>query len=74
MGWIKKIFGLKEKETKEEEIVEESEVFDEERPQRVKHECYFCKDNILNGERWTKRQGKWYHKKCLKAMVKQVMG
>jgi hypothetical protein len=70
MSWIKKILGLKEKE-KPIKVEPKPEVFDEERPERVKHECYFCKKSILNGERWTKAQGKWFHKKCKKSMIKQ---
>jgi len=71
MKWIKKLFGLKKKEEPKEQI--ETEVFDKERPQRIKHECSFCKYPILKGDKWTKAQGKWYHKKCKKQMIKDFM-
>ncbi len=72
MKWFKKLLGLKEEKVEEKEVLVE-EVFDEDRPQRVKHECFFCKDPILNKDRWTKAQGKWYHKKCKKRMIKDFL-
>lgn len=36
-------------------------------------ECAICKTDILDGHKWTKKQGIYYHKKCWKAAEKLIM-
>jgi hypothetical protein len=64
MSWIKKIFELKEKEEiKQEEVVAEV-------PKEDWKECFYCKEMITKEDRWAKQQGKYFHKKCYKEMIR----
>jgi len=73
MGWLKRLFSGKAKS--EEQIVEEVA---ERTPQDLGyypngkkiHTCKICDREIGEDERWTKRAGMWFHKKCLKKQMK----
>jgi hypothetical protein len=32
-------------------------------------ECFFCKEWIQEGDRWSKQQNNWFHKKCYKKFL-----
>jgi hypothetical protein len=70
MNWIKKIFGFKEKEQKEQVRQEQIEPIIPEQPRRKESECFYCKNPILIGEKWSKQQGNYFHRKCYKEMLK----
>ena len=37
--------------------------------QEEKKECFFCKMWINEGDRWSKQQNKWFHRKCYKKFI-----
>jgi hypothetical protein len=68
MSWISNLF---KKEKKEERVIEEPSFI----PSPIKQEdwkCNFCEGTIDVGERWSKFQGKYYHKFCFKKMKRGV--
>ena len=59
LNFIKKIF---KKNQKEEDLKPKEEVVIP--PGFKVRECYFCEQDILPGERWTKKVGYYLHKVC----------
>lgn len=33
---------------------------------RERKECFFCREWIEDGDRWSKQQNKWFHRHCYK--------
>lgn len=63
MSWIKNLFGKKE------EVVVQPKEEIQQIPSPVPKEawiCDYCKGSIDVGERWSKFQGKYFHKACFK--------
>jgi len=61
MNFIKKLVKMAKGKPKEEEI--------DRRPH--KHSCTTCNKPIYEGERWSKVQGMYFHKVCLKGLKQQ---
>jgi hypothetical protein len=69
MKFLKKLF---KKEKEEKKQVENQFI-----PSPVPKEqwiCDFCNGTIDCGERWSKFQGKYYHKQCFKKMKQGIQG
>ncbi len=62
MNWLKKLFGLKEKEEPKNEIPEEADI--------SMGECYSCGQPVYRSQRYSKQQGKLFHKKCYNEMLR----
>jgi len=62
MNWLKNIFKSKEKDINPiEELKQEVE---------IRGECFSCKEDVMMDERYSKQQGKLFHKKCYKEMMR----
>ena len=78
MGWFGNLFKKKDKEElKTEEVKEQPKPQSEWIQSPVPKEqwvCEGCKGSIDVGERWSKFNGKYYHKQCYKQLKKIAMG
>jgi len=72
MNFLKKLFGSKEKEQPEE--TKEEIIQEEPQEQIIRGECWWCKTNVYEDERYAKQQGKLFHKKCYKEAKSQARG
>lgn len=70
MNWFKKLFGIKEKPVKVEEVNEVKTDIPQSQGVRKERTCELCKQEIIEGDRWSKQQGKWFHRKCYKQVLK----
>lgn len=61
------LFNFLFKKKKEVESPVQEEAIEQE-PAKTRGECFYCKNQILEGERWSKQQGKYFHKKCYKEL------
>jgi len=53
----------------EEKPVEVVEQIIEEKPEVKFEECFWCKDAIYEGQRYSKQQGRVFHKECYKKFL-----
>lgn len=70
MNWIKKVFKKKPKKKTKEQIDIEQQFSGLRSDGKPLRECFVCKSYILEGDRWSKQGGKWFHKKCYKELIK----
>jgi hypothetical protein len=75
MNILKKLFGFKEKEQTQEiqEKVTQEPIQQIKEP-TIRGECWWCKTNVYEDERYAKQQGKLFHKKCYKEAKSQARG
>jgi hypothetical protein len=59
---------FKRKKEKEEPTIEEVII---ETSKDKWQECFYCKQDMFRGDRWTKQQGKFFHRNCYKEMIKE---
>ena len=62
-NWLKKTFKSKKKAEVQEVVEPVQEV-------EVRGECFACKQDVMMNERYSKQQGKLFHKKCYKEMLR----
>lgn len=75
-GFFKKLFSFIQRkpteQRQEEETTEEialSEVAPVVQEAKPKQECFYCRELIYEGDRWSKQMGNWFHRKCYKQFL-----
>lgn len=71
MNIIKSIITLFKGKNAEQEVKQEPALQTIELKEPMQ-ECFYCKEMIFKGDRWSKQQGKYFHKNCYKEALRLV--
>lgn len=71
---VKDFFNVEEPVEKQDQTAKPIEEQVSAHPNRELKECFFCKEWIKEGDRWSKQMNHWFHRPCYKKFLQAGRG